>query len=266
MAEKKCLLILGGLYLGDCFHCIPILNRIVNLGYKEITWITGTYEQSVVQFLQNFYPIKEVYYLHDFPIDINSRIEFLRKASYTYCDLIVSNDYDKIFKDTRATFELVGINNNIIEVTDNFTMGYTYKETFLQDPAGLLEYKDEPYICLQADTWHTYKSYPIIKEVKFPLPIVYLGSQKDNVPIVNNAIDFRDKPFIEVAKAICKSKLFVGIHSSCTCLAFYLNKNSIFIHPCEGFFRFGKYHPDTIKELIIPTKEQIEQEILRRVE
>jgi hypothetical protein len=253
---QKALLIFGGALLGDTFHMIPMFNRLCDMGYDDITWITGTYERIVVEFLKYFYPISKIYYIDDgHPSDLNSRKAFLEKASNTYQHLLSDPSFDKIFSDIKQSFEIVGINSD----DWSWGKGFTMEETYIRDPYSVLKAEILiPQIVIQGTTIHTFKKFDTIKEVEFPLLTVTIGGPNDY--LFPNSRDMRGKPFLEVAQEMVKSKLFVGVHSSCTCLAFYLGMKSVICHPGDCYFRFDRYHKN-MKELIVPSKEQIEETI-----
>ena len=79
---KKLLLINGGLRIGDTFHMIPYIYDHQDF---EITWITGTYEQEAVKFIQKNYPniIDVKTYDDALPMNLSDRAKFAQKVQLT---------------------------------------------------------------------------------------------------------------------------------------------------------------------------------------
>ena len=261
---RKCLVVAGGILLGDFVHMIPILNRICSMGYEDITLITGTYERIVSEFLKNFYPISKIMYLDDgHPTDLNSRKQFLEHVNNTFPNIVSDPSFDCVFSDIKMTMDMVGVNDG----DWSWGKGFTLEETYLPDPKGLLKFdKKEEQIVVQGSTLHSFKKFDTIKEVNFPLPVVTIGAP--NEYLFPNSKDLRGHTFLEVAQEMMKSCLFVGIHSSCTCLAFYLNIESVICHPStsSSLFRFDRFRdPKRFTELLGPTKNEIEGAIRKKL-
>lgn len=227
----KLLLILGGMRVGDTFHLTPFFEE--NKDY-DITWITGTYEKQAALFLQEMFPnISKIEFKDDgFPGSLNDRINF----SNFYKNLIDRTGYNKIVEDCCVSF-------------DTGPLSWQLKDTYFN-----FEHNEGDYIVYHLDTISDWKKHSEIRGFDPVLPGYSLGTPGNYM--VPGTTDFRGRPLKEVAQLICNSKLFVGIHSACACLNFYLNKRAIVIHPMDSLMKFGDFRKDTI-DLIKPTKEEL---------
>lgn len=231
---KKLLYILGGMRIGDTFHCIPILDKFRKEGY-DVTWITGTYERQAVEFLKGqFRNISNVHFYDDSkPTDLASRERFLEK----YGKQEDWNKYDEVVTDIRASF-------------DNCYNDFPTLETKYLD----FETAAGDYIVYHLDTCSDFKTCNFIRNLKLNHKGYSIGLPREFM--LPGTMDFRGKPLNEVAELISKARLFVGIHSSMTCLTFYINKPAVVIHPFEGLLMFRDWRSNML-DLVQPSTETL---------
>lgn len=238
---KTCLIILGGIRLGDEFHFIPVFNRIKNEGYTDITWVTGSYAKSVAECLAQIYGLKIEIRDDGFPQDINSRKNFIDryKKDYDY------SKYDYVFDNYRSSFEF----------EPNWKVDL--KETYLPEVYTTKPKKDQ--IVVQADSTSSVKRVDGLFHVQWPYPIICVGGKDERK--IPDSIDMMGKPWIDVINTICESKLYVGIHSAATCAAFY-TATPLVVCDYGRNFDFTKYgHPGNIQLFDGPNTTQIQEAV-----
>lgn len=222
---KTLLLINGGLRIGDTFHMIPY---IYNHQDFEITWITGTYEQEAVKFIQKNYPniIDIKTYGDGLPMNLSDRAKFAQKVQLTEQEY---QSYDLI--ESTITLSL-DVNPTI------YKHGVNYLPSVLQEDCA-------PYICYQADSVSAWKHQDIINQYKLPfLDGVSIGKKGER--IVEGTKDLTGLPLDVSAQLIKNSVLFIGIHSAMSCLNLYLNHPGIVLHFTSGLLQFSKYNKKII--------------------
>jgi hypothetical protein len=239
----KLLYVIGGLLFGDTFQCIPYLNKYRNEGFDEITWVTGSFSKEASSYIAScpYYRIKKLIYIPDgSPCGFNDRIIFQHRYKVIR-NMINVNKYDKELCDPRLTFE----------------WDYQAKDSLIP----YLDFKTGPsstkrnYICVQYASRHADKITPVLKDVKFPLPVKSLGLKGEE--IIEGTEDCTGIPFCEVVNIILGCRIFVGINSSLAVLSFYLNKPTIICCSIKGLFPFNKYKKQCID---IITQDPIEIE------
>lgn len=221
---KSLLLINGGLRIGDTFHMIPY---IYNHQDYEITWITGTYELPAVKFIQQNYPnIKEIITYEDgLPMFREDRIKFNYKVKLTqeYID-----SFDK--------FE----NNIDLSLDLNPTIWASNIEYLPKIQAESVA----PYICLQADSISKWKQILSVNKYLSAIPAVTIGCKGEQV--LPGTTDKTGLTLQESAQIIKNSVLYIGIHSSMSCLNLYLNHPGIVLHFTKNLLKFGDYNKKII--------------------
>ena len=218
---KKLLLINGGLRIGDTFHMIPYIYDHQDF---EITWITGTYEQEAVKFIQKNYPniIDIKTYDDGLPMNLSDRAKFAQKVQLTGQEY---QSYDLV--ESTITLSL-DVNPTV------YKHGVDYLPNIKQEECS-------PYICYQADSVSTWKHQDIINQYKLPfLDGVSIGKKGER--IVEGTKDLTGLPLDISAQLIKNSVLFIGIHSAMSCLNLYLNHPGIVLHFTSGLLQFSKYN------------------------
>jgi hypothetical protein len=251
-SKMKLLLVCGGLLLGDNFHLLPYINKYKEEGYNDITWVTGTYSKVGSSFIAsrpNSGIIKLIHLEDGFPKGIRDREKFIETFNKHKNNLQLES-FDKEILDPYATFEW---QHEIKPDMDKYNLDFEWG----------IERKNKDYICVQYSSVHEWKKIPALKEVNYPLPIKSLGLPGEE--IIPGSEDCRGKSLEEVAKLILESKLYVGIHSSLTCLNFYLNKPAIVCGFSRRLFQFSRFRKNMI-DLIQPSSTQIEESILKLLE
>jgi ADP-heptose:LPS heptosyltransferase len=234
----KALLILGGLRIGDCWHCVPIINKLRNDGATEITWVTGTYEKEVAEFLAIVFNINLIVREDGLPQDIFSRKIFLAKYKPEFNE----SEYDLTFYDYEGTFE--------------FQPKWTITPDQMVIPSYFKHEKDN-IVSVQPDSTSAIKRIDALFSVKYPYPVVSIGGNGERAIV--GSTKCQGKPWKEVYSTIKRSRIYVGIHSAVTCLAFYLDIPMVVCDYGKNF-NFAKYgRPDVIHLYDRPTTTQIEK-------
>lgn len=223
---KKLLLINGGLRIGDTFHMIPYIYDHQDF---EITWITGTYEQEAVKFIQKNYPniIDIKTYDDGLPMNLSDRAKFAQKVQLTEQEY---QSYDLV--ESTITLSL-DVNPTI------YKHGVDYLPNI--QPAKYYPLVNKPYICYQADSISAWKHMDIINQYKLPnIDGISIGKKGERV--VPGTTDMTGMELSTSAQLIKDSILFVGIHSAMSCLNFYLNHPGVVLHFTSGLLQFSKYN------------------------
>jgi hypothetical protein len=244
-------LLLGGLMLGDAFHIIPYLNRLLREGATKIYWVTGTYEQPAVEFLQKFYPIEPRFFSDGSPTDLSARFKFSRNHG--------------------AEFNNIEADISIADVEASLCSGSfeSDRSLYILNNIHLLDTSEEDSIVLHPQTVHDWKKVPGVSEADWRTlgKTCYTVGHSSEV-MIPNTIDFRGRSFFEVAQKIRSSKLVVGIHSAVACLTLHLDKSMIVCHPWKekppsAFLHFG-YFREKMKDIINPPAAEL-LELARKV-
>lgn len=232
-------LLLGGLMLGDTFHIIPYLNRLLREGVTQIHWVTGTYERPAIEFLQHFYPIEAVFINDGSPTDLSARFKFSRNAGTQFTDI----EADASITDVEASL-----------------CSGTFEEDrslYILNNIHRLDSPEEDSIVLHPQTVHDWKKVPGISEADWQTlgKTCYTVGHSSEV-LIPNTQDFRGRSFFEVAQKIRAAKLIVGIHSAVACLTLHLDKPMLVCHPWKdkppsAFLHFG-YFKESMKDIINP--------------
>ena len=237
-------LLLGGLMLGDTFHIIPYLNRLLREGVTKIYWVTGTYEQAAVEFLQHFYPIEATFLPDGSPADLSARYKFSRNAGAQFIDI----DADVSITNVEASL-----------CSGSFEPD---RSLYILNNIELLDSPEEDSIILHPQTVHDWKKVPGISDADWQsLGKTCYTVGHSNEFLIPNTIDFRGKSFFEVAQKIRSCKLVVGIHSAIACLTLHLDKPMLVCHPWKdappsAFLYFG-YFKESMKDIINPPGPQL---------
>lgn len=226
---KRLLLINGGLRIGDTFHMIPYIYKHKEY---EITWITGTYEKSAVEFIQSQYPnIKEIITYDDgLPMYREDRIKFNYKVHLTqeYVD-----SFDK-FENNIDLF--LDLNPTIYDISAEYLPKITSNTT-------------EPYACVHADSISKWKRMTDIVKYIPDIPVKIIGGKNDEIIKISNAINKTGLSIRESAQIIKDSTLFIGIHSAMACLNLYLNHPGIVVHFTNNLLKFNDFN-SKIKDIL----------------
>ncbi len=237
---KTAKVILGGLLYGDAFHMIPFFNKLIlEEGVNKIYWITGTFSETVAQFLTHFYPL-EIIIKKDLttPQDLNARKAFFNN----YLDQFNAIEADLSFSDYDLTWE----------------NGFRYPKEllFLMNSSKLID-TPENALVVHPETRNIWKKVASMKHVDwsvFGRKIYTVGLPGEFY--ISNSVDLRGRPFLDVAKAMMNCKLVVCIHSSIACLSLYLQKPTLVCHPWQLPPKFGDFSPH-MTDLIAPSKNDI---------
>jgi SAM-dependent methyltransferase len=248
-------LLLGGVMLGDTFHCIPLINSLLSKGYDRIVWMAGSYMQPAVEFLQHFYPIDLIIRQEaSIPDNIFSRINFKKNNLEEFEQLDAPGKFfgeyetfDWICSQPRARDLDLSLHN-----------------------LHLLNLSPEDSIVVHPQTVHSWKGIEAVAQVdysQFGLQVYTVGSPTEI--LIPNSIDFRGKPFFEVAQKIKASRVTIGIHSAISCLAFYLEHPAIACHPWyeetpSGFLTFSHFNP-LMTDVVSPTIEKLTEVIKKKL-
>ena len=225
---KKCFIIVGGLRVGDTFHSIPLLNKLVSDGFSEIEWHSGTYEQEAIKLLSKFYPIKYKFYDDGFPLNLDCRKKFLDKV----LPLIDTTGFDKVITDYCCTFDM---NPN----KDFFSILPIEKCSFSLDPID-----KEPYVVVQNDSKSVGKKINVMDGIRFPCKVYSLGLPGE--AIMSGTIDFRGQPIEKVFNLLYNSKMLLSIHSAMACLGSYIPtcKAVVWHFMDNGLLKFSDFRND----------------------
>ena len=99
----------------------------------------------------------------------------------------------------------------------------------------------------------------MLNTVKYPHKVYCIGAGRDK--ILNGSIDFKNRSLKDVVRLIHNAEMYVGIHSSMTCLAMYIPKvKAIIAHFGFEFLKFGNYNKNFID--VMPDKYSEIQELL----
>ena len=227
---KKHLLILGDVRIGDCFHIGTYLNKMK--GEYRTTWVHGDYEEKAVEFLRDHtdtgieLTIKKSTTCKDVPMDLNSIRGFIK--AYRGDNETDRRGFDLITEDPGPIFFQKG--DPVVFNCRNLSAR----------PAR------EVFITTHLSSISSWKQHPFLFKMQFPLPIYGLGSKPEQIN--QYAIDYRDRDLGEVAGLMLRSRVFIGIHSSMTCLAFHLGVPLICCHfwGGENVLHFSDYRENCI--------------------
>lgn len=222
------LFLLGGLRIGDCFHTVPFLNELVKK-YPNLLWCAGKYEEVVVRYLCRVYNIECKILPDGFPGDLKSR-EIFRDAVKEQTDL---SEFSPIIDDVCNSFDVGGGKHSLLPLTP--------------------PKKGSPYVVIHSHSISEGKDVSFLNRLKLSCPIYLLGRGDEVVP--EGYVDFRNRPFEDVANLIMGSSVFIGIHSAMTCFSFYLpGVSAIVCHFApSGLLEFGKHRTDWV-DLKEPTE------------
>jgi len=252
--EKTIKLLLGGVMLGDTFHCIPLLNRICTDDVKSIVWMCGSYMKPAVEFLANFYPIQiEVRDDPSPPDSIQTRESFRRKYSEAFAAITADAEYFGEYETFDWTCCATGASHDI---------SLRNRE--------ILKGELEESLVVHPQTIHSWKNIKPVEEVdwtQFGLTVYTAGAPREI--LFPNSLDLRGAPFIDVARKITASRLTIGIHSAIACLTFYLEKPLLAVHPWRDhnspFLFFGDFNP-LVTDLVRPEKDKIVEIVKQKLE
>ena len=235
-------LLFGGMLLGDTFHTIPLLNWLTEERRRgKIIWWAGTYERAAVEFLQGFYPIEARYFKDGVPTEILDRDRFI--------DIHLPRLRKRLRQVSWAAVDFDPWANR------NFTL--KNRENLQPTPGD--------FIVIHPASRHSWKNIPAIHSLdwrQFDMPVVTVGGPGEH--LIPGALDFRGRPFFEVARLIASSRLVMGIHSSISCLALYLDRPMIVCAPDHdpAYARFSELKPHIV-DLVQPTESELIETVSR---
>jgi hypothetical protein len=250
MNGKKMLFILGGVLKGDCLHAALFLKKLKK--DIEVTWLHGTYAKDVVQLLQQEKTLHitqtEESFQIEFTGNLNSVKQFYNRVNiYAY-----QGRYDIICNGAFAIFpKIVGhrhYNNNLQDLQFDF----------------LSNVKKENVIGMQLSSCITHqkfgldKSVPSLYNIRIKDRVMSFGLSNDD--IFANSIDCRQLSINELVKNVYRCKLFIGIHSFITLLAFYLGVPVICCHFKQNLLYLSEFHKNCV-DLVCPTQNDIEEAV-----
>lgn len=216
---RKLLLVFGGARIGDTLHLIPYIYEHQDY---EITWVVGTYEKEVAEFIQYNYPniVKIIPAIDGFPINISDRVRFRNQNA----NIVNVAEFDKVETDVNISTDM----------TDKyFKKGIDYLPKIKQEYV-------EPYICFHADSVSKWKRVVNMEQYLLPgMKGITIGGKGEQV--VKGTEDKTGLTLLESAKLIKNSMLFVGIASAMSCLNMYLNHAGICLQFAKDLFKFGDY-------------------------
>jgi hypothetical protein len=229
-------LLFGGMLLGDTFHTIPLLNWMTGERRRaKIFWYSGTYERPAVEFLKMFYPIEARYFKDGVPTQRGDRDKF------------INNRLPRLMKTLKkGSWEVVQFD---AKTNRNFALKETEK----------LGAAPGNFMVIHTSSRHSWKNIPAIHSIdwrQFDIPIVTVGGSGEH--LIPGTLDFRGRPFFEVARLIASARLVVGIHSSISCLALYLDRPMIVSAPDHdpAYARFSELKPHIV-DLVQPTESEL---------
>jgi hypothetical protein len=232
----KRLLVAGGFRIGDTFHLIPFLRNL-SMPDVELHWISGNYERDAVEFLASSTDLK----IHGVEI----RAEWRRP----------DNNID--IAAFANSFSCAGANADEIVLVREAHSPQMTPETFV--PLKLKETVERgDYIVVQSTSISEWKSCQALSAVAWPFPVKVLHKTGDPNPMVSGGEILRDRPLREIAKLISGARLFVGIHSAMTVLAFYLGTPLVACHFMPGLTKFSQ-HRFAAEDVFSPTRDEIEK-------
>jgi hypothetical protein len=233
-------LLFGGLLLGDTFHTIPLLNWLTEeRRRRKIIWWSGTYERPAVEFLERFYPIEPRYFKDGVPTEIEDRDRFIDARLPRLRRILKRRACATVNFDSRTNRNFALRNNENLQAT----------------PGN--------FMVIHPASRHSWKNIPAIHTLdwqQFGLPVISVGASGEN--LIPGSLDFRGRPFADVAQAIASSRLTVGIHSSISCLSLYLNRPMIVCAPDDdaAYVRFGALRSQIV-DLIQPGKRELAETV-----
>jgi hypothetical protein len=235
-------LLFGGMLLGDTFHTIPLLNWMIGEKQRaKIVWWSGTYERQAVEFLKKFYPIEARYFQDGVPISREDRDKF------------INNQLPRLMK------VLKKVSWEVVHFDSKRNRNFTLKET---EKLGAVPGN---FMVIHSSSRHSWKNIPAIHAIdwrQFDMPIVTVGGSGEH--LIPGTLDFRGRPFFEVARLIASARLVVGIHSSISCLALYLDRPMIVCAPDHdsAYARFSELKPQIV-DLVQPTESELIEAVSR---
>lgn len=239
----KRLLVAGGFRIGDTFHLIPFLRNL-SMPAAELHWISGSYERDAVEFLASSTDLA----IHRTEI----RAEFRRPDNNIDVAAFANN------------FSCAGTDADEIVLVREAHSPQMTPETFV--PLKLKETVERgDYIVVQSTSISEWKSCQALSAVVWPMPIKVLHKTGDPEPMVLGGEVLRDRPLCEIAKLIFGARLFVGIHSAMTVLAFYLGTPLVVCHFMPGLVKFSK-HRSAAEDVFSLTRDEIERAMARLLE
>jgi hypothetical protein len=235
-------LVFGGMLLGDTFHTIPLLNWMTGERRRaKILWWSGTYERPAVEFLKKFYPIEPRYFKDGVPTQREDRDKF------------INNQLPRLMKALKkVSWEAVQFD---AKTNRNFA---------LKEPERLGAVPGN-FMVIHSSSRHSWKNIPAIQSLdwrQFDMPLVTVGGSGEH--LIPGSLDLRGRPFLEVARMIASARLVVGIHSSISCLALYLDRPMIVCAPDHdpAYARFSELKPQ-IGDLVQPTERHLIETVNR---
>jgi hypothetical protein len=235
-------LLFGGMLLGDTFHTIPLLNWMIGERQRsKIVWWSGTYERPAVEFLRKLYPIEASYFKDGVPLLREDRDKF------------INNQLPRLMK------VLKKVSWEVVHFDSKNNKNFALKET---ERLGAVPGN---FLVIHSSSRHSWKNIPAMHALdwrQFDLPLVTVGGSGE--PLIPGTLDFRGRPFFEVAQLLASARLVVGIHSSISCLALYLDQPLIVCSPEQdpAYARFSELRPQIVN-LVQPTEIELIETVSR---
>lgn len=243
--KKKLLFILGGSLKGDTLHSLMYLKELSK--DFDITWLHGKYHKDVVKLLQKSNDLNIV---NTIEVDESHGVGSLNNVKL-FNGMVLTQEYtgyDVYYNGINTIFPFKDMHDN-----ENSCIDLKYN----------LPEEDRIYIGLQLSSYHS-KSFKISKEVKAikqintDFPLITFGLPQDEMH--PDSIDKRGIDLYNVVKELNKCRLFIGIHSFISWLAFYLGIPVIACHFMENLINFSSLHNNCV-DLVNPSKSEIEETI-----
>lgn len=238
------LLLMGGFRFGDTFHLIPLLESLK--GYR-VTWIAGTYEKPVVDFLSWRYPnIKEVIFVDDgFPTGLSDRKKFYEQN----VELKDPKEFDLFVCDYNLSLDT---NVNLLGDTEWSGFIHKYVEEcghpssdspdLSLSPPYLLGNQESDYICTHSTSTSVGKNFDL-DGLKYP---------RHNFVSLDGSDDM-----FETYRKVMGSNAVVAIHSCVACMSFYTDRPMVVCHYEKGLLKFSDYRHKIIDLVQPSSKDEI---------
>jgi len=228
--------------------------------YRDIYWHHGVFEKSAVDFLcENAFPFITPK-CHPFethiPSDFND-VKHFRDETMKHCDFGPQDEVElrveNILSDDGEA------EDQILRLEEPYYPDSFYKEQLF----GLSK---EKYIVMQLATISRWKSVSVLKDMHIKGPIIGAGWPEEPY----RGFDGRGENWEVTAFYLRYAKGFLGIHSSCAVLSYYLDRPTIVVHfadkegALDSMNPYMEYKPETYRMIFKSLK--MEAEICKAME
>lgn len=216
----------GGARIGDTIAAISAIRALSAEYQLPITWIHGTFTNSLFGFFQHT----------DLPIETDISLQEERTPS-DYTDVASFNLLVRNTMELNAKVIKFFIHANRKECLGPHlwqrAVADLQADPKLAVPPHLSIFNSRSlrlgYICVQCDSISNWKQMSVLSAIKFPLPVISLGLPGEL--ILPKSEDARSSNFTTTAGILNNCNLFVGINSALSHLSAALGKPTIQLSP-----------------------------------